>query len=188
MLALLHFDWPNQRQREDHYYMRKMKRNKTILNRFYTTIKLFSEGKKYNVFEHVKDASLPSPKGCMITPTGEDMFSPLLFQNAKYIGMTNISYGRNSIPSVDPFTQLGEKTNISAYHWRILWGNNKYEYFESYNSERSLGQPVRKPLRIETPHMNVTILQFKGGSDTIKSNLFSPTSLTSDVCTPVGTV
>lgn len=181
LLAVLHYDYPNRRMRQDLYYI-----NPGKVQRYYTGIWDYRTGKQYMIFHRIKDYPLPSPHGCMIVPTVGGMLHPhLVEREGVWMGevetVVDASVGHgNKRANNSSGKKSGKMVHVPTNHWFVAWGNDDWNYYESSASH--------KPIRLERHKKNVDIhfLHFEEGAHTVHPDLFQPEAVASAKCTPIG--
>ena len=153
LLAVLNYDYPNRRMRQDLYYI-----NPGKVQRYYTGIWDYRTGKQYMIFHRIKDYPLPSPHGCMIVPTVGGMLHPRLVEReglwmGKGETVVDASVGHGNKQSNNSTGEKFKKVvRVPTNHWYVAWGNDDWNYFESTAS--------RKPIRLERHQKNVDNISF----------------------------
>jgi hypothetical protein len=191
LLAVMHYDYPNRRLRQDLYYI-----NPGKVQRYYTGIWNYRTGKQFMIFHRIKDYPLPSPHGCMIVPTVGDMLHPHVVEHGGVwmgkeetvvdaaVGGRKKTVGRPDRPHDENATDATHKTNkvvrVPTNHWFVPWAGDDWNYYESSGSG--------KPIRLERHKKNVDVhfLHFEEGAHTVHPDLFEPETVASTKCTPIG--
>eukprot|EP00945_MAST-04E_sp_MAST-4E-sp1_P002756 g2756.t1 len=160
VLVLFHYDYVNQRTRQDLYRIDK-ETNKA--KRYFTMIKRFDEGVVYMVMHRVKEGPLPNPAACLSVPTKGSIFHPsLLHYHGIYTGPSK----------VDVYLNLKGKKyqDLPTETWGLKYKKRWYKYFES---------PVsRKPVRLQWHNANATVVHLDEGPETVEPNIFDVRSVT----------
>jgi hypothetical protein len=164
ILVLFHYDYINQRTREDLYRIKEGKDAK----RYFTQIKRFDEGISYMVMHRVRDGPTPNPAACMSVATKGKIFHPsLLHYHGIYTGPESISLHLS--------LEGEEYSPFPTETWGMKYKNMWYKYYES---------PVtRKPVRISWRNFNASVIHFDEGPETVKPNMFEVRSVTAMECT-----
>jgi hypothetical protein len=191
LLAVMHYDYPNRRLRQDLYYI-----NPGRVQRYYTGIWNYRTGKQFMIFHRIKDYPLPSPHGCMIVPTVGDMMHPHIVEHGgvwmgKEDTTVDASVGRRKStisnanrPHDENTTHTRNRTikvvRVPTNHWFVPWAGDDWNYYESSTSG--------KPIRLERHKKNVDVhfLHFEEGAHTVHPDLFEPETVASTKCTPIG--
>ena len=168
ILCLYHYDYVNQRTREDLY---KIKDNKHA-QRYFTSIKKYDEGKKWMVFHRVRDGLLPNPTGCMVVVIKDEMFHPsLMHYHGIYVGEKNVSVYKN--------LRFETHQNVPTNKWAMKYKKKWYGYYET--------NITRKPVRLEWNNFNASVIHLEEGAHTVAPNVFDIETVTSVECEPFAT-
>ena len=152
LLAVLHYDYPNRRLRQDLYYINPGRCSATTHGHLGLPPR-----KQFMIFHRIKDYPLPSPHGCMIVPTTGEMLHPRTIEReGVWMGEQNTvvdaSVGKNRGHSGRNATEAKTErkvVHVPTTHWFVPWAGDDWNYFVSSASG--------KPIRLERHEKNVDI-------------------------------
>lgn len=178
LLLVIHYDFPNQRTREDYYYYREQTSSdqKVVPEVVYTSIKAYAEGRNYMIFHGgaFRNTSLQSPHSCFVGPLSFPLLAPDALRHAAYVGLRDLLVGFGTQEK-----HAHTAVEVPTIAWNVRWDDASSMVFLSSTSESMY------PLRVESSSGNYTVLDFDESSLSAPAELFDPQAHSTAKCAPL---